>query len=74
MKHRHTKGSRKLGRRLRAHRKSRELTLQEAADAIGISKSHLWELESGRNPNPTIGVMISIAKQFGVSIDSLVRA
>lgn len=73
MKHRHVNGSRKLGKRLRAHRKARELTLQEAADAVGISKSHMWELETGRNSNPTIGVMMAIAKQFEVSIDSLVR-
>lgn len=73
MKHRHTKGCRKLGKRLHALRKSREWSLQEAADAIGISKSHMWELENGTNTNPTIGLMMSIARQFDTSIDALVR-
>ena len=72
-KHRHTKGCRKLGQRLRKLREAREWTLQEAADAIRISKSHMWELEAGKNTNPTIGLMMSIAKQFDTSIDALVR-
>jgi len=73
VKHKHTKGSRKLAKRLRALRKAREWTLQEAADAIGISKSHMWDLETGNNKNPTIGLMMSISKQFDMSIDALVR-
>ncbi len=72
-KHRHTKGCRKLGKRLRHLRKAREWTLQEAADAIGVSKSHVHDMENGRNTNPTIGLVIAIARTFHISIDSLVR-
>lgn len=73
MKHRNAKGCAKLGKRLRAHRKSREETLQDVADAVKASKSHIWELETGRNTNPTIGLMMALAKHFRASIDSLVR-
>lgn len=73
-KHSNTTGSRKLGKRLRKWRESREETLQEVADAIGCSKSSVWEIEQGRNPNPTIGTVMAFAKHFGASIDALVKA
>jgi len=72
-KHSHTMGSRKLGKRLRKWRESREETLQHVADGARLSKSHVWELEQGRNTNPTIGVVMALAKHFGASIDALVK-
>ena len=73
MKHRNSKGCRKLGRRLRLLRESREETLQEVATACRCTKSHVWELEQGRNPNPTIGLVMALSKHFDTSIDYLVR-
>ena len=73
MKHRNAKGCARLGKRLRAHRKSREESLQDVADAVKSSKSHIWNLESGREPNPTIGLLMAIAKHFNTSVDALVR-
>ena len=72
-KHNHTAGCRKLGARLRRLRKAREWTLQQTADAIGSSKSHVYEMETGRNTNPTIGTVIALARTFQTSIDALVK-
>ncbi len=73
MKHRNAKGCPKLGRRIRLLRHSREETLQELADAARCSKSVVWDIERGNNPNPTIGLVMAFAKHFKTSIDNLVR-
>jgi transcriptional regulator with XRE-family HTH domain len=61
-----------LGTRLRQLRMGKKESLQALADAIGVSKPHLWELESGRSQNPSLELLQKIARHFGVSIASLV--
>jgi len=46
-------------------------TLQVAANGIGISKTHLWELESGSSCNPTHKVLISMVKHYGITPDNI---
>ena len=41
-------------------------------DAVGVTKTHIWELERGRTANPSLAVIKGIADHFGVSIASLV--
>jgi transcriptional regulator with XRE-family HTH domain len=53
--------------RLREHQ-----SLQELADAIGVSKTHIWELEKGRSDNPSLEMLTKLANHFGVTIRSLV--
>lgn len=72
MKHPHAVGVPKLGKRLRALRIRREESLQDVADAARMSKSHVWEIERGRNPNPTIGTLLALAAHFDVPIQTLV--
>jgi transcriptional regulator with XRE-family HTH domain len=52
------------------HRKDE--SLQEVADAVGVSKAHIWELEKGRAENPSIGLITRLADHFGVSLAYLV--
>lgn len=47
-------------------------SLQTVADAVGISKAHVWELEKGRSKNPSFELVQKLARHYGVSIDALV--
>lgn len=47
-------------------------SLQEVADAIGVSKTHVWELEKGRAENPSLEMLTKLANHFGITIRSLV--
>lgn len=49
------------------YRKAAGLTLQAAADRIGITKSHLWEFEKGSSANPTLRMITGLAQCYGVS-------
>jgi transcriptional regulator with XRE-family HTH domain len=43
-------------------------SLQELADAIGISKAHVWDLETGKSKNPSL----ELSDHFKVSVATLV--
>jgi transcriptional regulator with XRE-family HTH domain len=45
--------------------------LQEVADAVGVSKAHIWELEKGRADNPSMALVTRLADYFDVSVASL---
>jgi len=47
------------------------LSLQEAADRAGITKSHMWELEQGRAVNPTVWTVYGLARAFGVPFSKM---
>ena len=57
--------------RMAETRALRKLSLREVADRAGISKSHIWELEQGRSPNPTIATAVALCRALGVSLDYL---
>lgn len=61
-----------LGQRLTKLRLAHDLSLQQVADAVGVSKAHIWELEKGRSSNPSIFLMKNLAAHFGVTLDDLV--
>lgn len=56
---------------LKSMRMRKGKSLQELADEIGISKPHLWDLESGRAKNPTREVLEKISGFFRVPISTL---
>jgi len=58
--------------RIKELRLKKGVSLQEMADAIGISKAHLWDLESGKSKNPSMELLMKISAYFNVSISSLV--
>src|SRR5689334_11720099 len=61
-----------LGVRLAKLRRKRRQSLQDVADAVEVSKAHIWELEKGRTGNPSMGLVTRLADHFGVSVAYLV--
>ena len=61
-----------IGERLYDLRQKSGESLQQVADAAGVSKAHVWELEKGRSRNPSFELVRALARHFGVSIDVLV--
>lgn len=61
-----------LATRLNQLRLKKGKSLQEVADAIGVSKTHIWELEKGRSENPSFEMLTKLADYFKVSIRYLV--
>lgn len=61
-----------VGARITQLRLRRQESLQQVADAVGVSKAHIWELEKGRTDNPSMGLVTRLADHFGVSVAFLV--
>jgi transcriptional regulator with XRE-family HTH domain len=59
--------------RLRSLRSGSGESLQQLADAIGVSKAHVWEMEVGRSSNPSLEILQKLAEHFDVTIASLVE-
>lgn len=47
------------------------LSLSEAAELIGCTKSYLWDMEQGRATNPTITILVGLAKALDLYLDDL---
>lgn len=61
-----------LATKLKDLRVRHRQSLQEVADAIGASKTHIWDLETGRSSNPSIELLTKLANHFKVRIADLV--
>jgi transcriptional regulator with XRE-family HTH domain len=61
-----------LGARLKQLRVKKNQSLQEVANAVSVSKAHIWEIERGGSRNPTMELLNKLADHFGVSISFLV--
>ena len=61
-----------LGTRIAELRRRRNESLQQVGEAVGVSKTHIWELEKGRADNPAMALVTRLADHFGVSIGFLV--
>ncbi len=61
-----------IGRRITELRLKQGESLQQVADAVGVSKAHVWELEKGRTDNPAMSLVTRLADHFGVSVSFLV--
>jgi transcriptional regulator with XRE-family HTH domain len=62
----------KLNKNIRFLRRQAGLTQQALADRLGIKRSLLGAYEEGR-ARPNLGVQLAMTRQFGISLDSLVR-
>jgi transcriptional regulator with XRE-family HTH domain len=60
-----------LGARLTRLRLANGQSLQQVADAVGVSKAHIWELEKGRTDNPSMALVTRLADHFGLSLAAL---
>ena len=65
--------ARMIGKRIRRFRTEKGLTAAELADAAGISRSYLSELENGtgEHKRPSVQVIYRIGKALGVSMSEL---
>lgn len=61
-----------IGPRLRALRQGQKRTLEQVADATGISMSTLSRIESGRR-RPSLEHVLSLARTYDVPLDDLVE-
>lgn len=59
-----------IGECLRATREQQGLTLEQAADLSGLSKSHLSRLESSER-QPSVAALLALSSAFGVPVGAL---
>ena len=59
---------------VREARERKGLSLSEAARQIGMTKAHLWQIESGGATNPTLRVAAGIRRVLCVSAKALLDA
>lgn len=51
---------------------AQRLSLQNVADAVGISKAHVFNLEKGITANPSMDLVVKLAELFRVRVADLV--
>ena len=61
-----------LGAKLRVLRARKGESLQQVANAVGVSKPHIWEIETGRSGNPSFDLVKRLAEHFGVGMSYFV--
>jgi len=61
-----------LSERLTELRKAKKVSLQVVADAVGVSKTHIYELEKGKAVNPSLNLLVGLGDFYDVSMDYLV--
>ena len=60
-----------LGAKLAELRLRKGESLQAVANAVGVSKTHVWQLEKGGSENPSIELLKRLAEHFDVPISYL---
>ena len=63
-----------LGAKLSELRLRKGQSLQTVATAVGISKTHIWQLEKGNSENPSIELLKKLAEHFEVPMTYLADA
>lgn len=61
-----------FARKLHDLRHSQRRSLQDVADAVGISKAHVFNLEKGITANPSMDLVVKLADYFRVRVADLV--
>lgn len=51
---------------------AQRLSLQDVANAVGISKAHVFNLEKGITANPSMDLVLKLAELFRVRVADLV--
>ena len=47
-------------------------SLQQVADGVGTSKTHVWDMEQGNSANPSRALLMKLADHFRISVSELV--
>jgi putative transcriptional regulator len=55
---------------VRWYRRQHDITQQELADRVGVTRQTILSIERGRY-NPSVGLALQIAAVFGISVESL---
>lgn len=61
-----------FARKLHDLRIAQRRSLQDVADAVGVSKAHVWNLEKGTTLNPSMELVVKLAEFFRVRVTDLV--
>jgi len=61
-----------FAKRLRELRLRKGFSLQQLADAVGVSKAHVWDLESSNSKNPSMELLKAFADKLGTTVFELV--
>ncbi len=60
-----------LREKLKKARKSKKLTLEKLAEAVGSSKSYMWQLETSPDIKPSAELLDKLAKALDVTMNYL---
>lgn len=60
-----------LSVKLKELRLKKKESLQDVADAVGVSKTHIWELERGTSSNPSMDLLTRLADHFQTTVRTL---
>src|SRR5882724_6215678 len=60
-----------LSTRLTDLRTTSKKSLKDVADAVGVTKSYIWELEKGKSKNPSADLIKRLAELFAVPVEYL---
>lgn len=58
--------------KLKELRIARRQSLQQVADGVQTSKTHIWDMEQGNSANPSRELLERIATHFRVSVSELI--
>lgn len=60
-----------LGAKLTELRLRKGESLQQVADAVEVSKTHIWGMEKGTTQNPSLDLLKKLAEHFNVTLEYL---
>ena len=63
-----------LSELIKSRREAHNMSLQDVADACGVTKGYVWEIEQGKSLNPSLSVAIRLSLCLGISINALAAA
>lgn len=61
-----------IGEKIKDARARKKLSLQAVAEKIGVSKTHIWDLETGKSTNPSMELIIKLANFYELAIADLI--
>lgn len=56
--------------KFKAAREAANMTQEELADAVGTSKSYIWQIETGRR-EPRVTFAMKLAAALGVAVEDM---
>lgn len=57
---------------IRSNREKRNISQTQLAERVGITRAYLCQLEKGVKNNPSIRILMDIAKELDVPVETLI--